>query len=142
MSPLDRESVQKRLLKLRDTITELSEYAKASQKEFMADGMLHDAVMYNLTVSIEAITDIGNHFLSAVFQKSAKDSEDILRLLGEVGVVPKKTIQENRGMAGFRNILVHEYADIDLKKVYTYLNGAPGIFQKFVDCYIKFLDKH
>ena len=130
------------MLKLRDTITELSEYAKASQKEFIADTMLHDAAMYNLTVGIEAVADIGNHFLSVVFQKSARDSEDILRLLGEVGVVPKKMIQENRGMAGFRNILVHEYAEIDLKKVHKYLKGAPSIFQKFADCYIKFLGKH
>lgn len=80
--------------------------------------------------------------MSVVYHKSAKDSEDILRLMGEVGIVPQKLIQGNKGMAGFRNAIIHEYVVMDLKKVYTYLKQAPDVFQQFADCYIKFLDSH
>lgn len=130
------------MLKLQDVISQLHEYSRVSQKEFIANVQVHDAAMFNLTVAIEIITDVGNHLLSEIFQKSGEDYQDILRLIGEVGIVPKKIAQANVSMAGFRNVIIHEYADIDLRKVYQNLKKAPSVFQQFADCYIKFLEKH
>ena len=142
MSPLDKETIQKRLLKLRQIISSLHLYAQETQKNFITDSMLSDASMYQLTIGIEIVIDIGNHILSESFQKSAEDYTAVLQLLGEVGIAPKKMIEANKNMAGFRNILVHDYIEVDIKKVYKYLQKAPDVFQQFADCYIKFLDKH
>lgn len=127
---------------MQDVISQLHEYSRVSRKEFITNALVHDAAMFNLTVAIEIITDVGNHLLSEVFQKSGEDYKDVLRLIGEVGVVPKKLAQANIDMAGFRNVIIHEYADIDLRKVYRHLKKAPDIFQQFADYYIKFLEKH
>lgn len=144
MSPLDKKSIRERLLKLQDIISDLRQYGKEAKSlaAFCADRKLNGAAMFSLVIGIEIITDIGNHILSVAFQKSAKDSEDILRLLGEVGIVPKKVIRDNGGMAGFRNVVIHEYAVVDFKKVYRYLKKAPEVFCQFAYYYNKFLEKH
>ena len=48
----------------------------------------------------------------------------------------KKIISENltsrlEGIAGFRNILVHEYGDIDRRRVYQYLLEKLELFNAF-----------
>ncbi|MBI5038667.1 MAG: DUF86 domain-containing protein [Nitrospirae bacterium] len=48
-------------------------------------------------------------------------------------------VESIRGMAGFRNILVHEYATVDLKQVYNVLHTRLNDFREFarhVDIYI------
>lgn len=131
-------------MKLQDLISDLREYAEEAQtqEDFIADKKLNGAAMFDLAIGIAIITDAGNHILSTVFQKSAEDYSDIVRLLGEVGVVPQQIINENKDMTKFRNLLIHEYADVDFKKVYAYLQKAPDVFQQFADSYSTFLDKH
>ena len=56
---------------------------------------------------------------------------DIIDKLGERGIVPSEFAQAIRGMAGFRNILIHEYASVDMKKVYDVLHNRLDDFRKF-----------
>ena len=42
-------------------------------------------------------------------------------------------------MAGFRNLLVHEYMQIDLDRVYDLLQNHLGDFRTFVYCIGEFL---
>ncbi|MBE0448784.1 MAG: DUF86 domain-containing protein [Actinobacteria bacterium] len=54
-------------------------------------------------------------------------------------IIPKEFAREIRGIAGFRNILIHEYVKIDVEKVYGYLQKAPEQFDAFRSYIGKFL---
>lgn len=45
------------------------------------------------------------------------DYTDIIDKLGERNVIPSEFAKNIRGMAGLRNILIHEYTYIDLRKI-------------------------
>jgi uncharacterized protein YutE (UPF0331/DUF86 family) len=52
--------------------------------------------------------------------------ESILRL-GELGVLPAELARTLAPLAGFRNLLVHEYAGIDWDQVYANLARLPDL---------------
>lgn len=48
------------------------------------------------------------------------------------GVVSDELRHQLAGAGGFRNILVHEYAKIDVSEVAAALPEAPGLFRSFM----------
>lgn len=49
-------------------------------------------------------------------------------LIGKNDIIPLEFAQKIRGMASFRNILVHDYATVDLEKLHQILNNNLGDF--------------
>jgi uncharacterized protein YutE (UPF0331/DUF86 family) len=138
---IDKKTIKERLSKLDEVINKLEECKKASKEDFLIDFRISDSAMHNLVLGIEIIFDIGNHILNEVFQQHPKEYKEIIEMLGECKVVPKKFAKENVNMAKFRNLIIHQYLKIDLNLVYDYLQKAPDIFRKFAKHFQKFLDK-
>jgi uncharacterized protein YutE (UPF0331/DUF86 family) len=83
-----------------------------------------------LHLSIQILLDIGNHIL-ATEGITVEGYADIFIKLTELGVLPLEFTEKIRGMAGFRNILVHEYAKIDLNKLAEVLNTSLSDFREY-----------
>jgi len=141
MTALRIKSVEEKLKKLREIIDKLEELKKISYDQFINESIYPDATMRNLQVGVEAVVDIGTHMLSEIFQVKVSEYKEAIQRLGETGVVPRQFAKENADMAKFRNLLVHEYGDIDIAKVYAYLQKAPDIFRQFAKYYVEFLEK-
>jgi len=141
MASLDKKTIQEKLRKLQEVVGKLEACKKVSLKAFLKDDQTADAAMYNLIIGIEVIVDIGNHILSEVFQIKAEDYSAVIKKLGQTKIIPEKFVEDNRDMAKFRNLLVHEYGQVDLEKVYEHLQKAPGIFRQFARYFMDFLEK-
>jgi len=71
--------------------------------------------------------------LKAIWKRhQVEDYADILSKLGKHGILPSQFVSEIRGMVGFRNILVHRYAGVDLKQVYDVLQKRLEDFEKYI----------
>ena len=90
------------------------------------------AIEHGLQVSIQIIIDIGNHILASIGQNQISDYTDVLNKLGQNNVLPPEFAAEIQGMAGFRNVLVHRYAEVDLKRVYDVLQNRLDDFMKYI----------
>jgi len=90
------------------------------------------AIEHGLQVSIQIIIDIGNHILASIGQNQIRDYTDVLSKLGQNNVLPPEFAAEIQGMAGFRNVLVHRYAEVDLKRVYDVLQNRLDDFMKYI----------
>lgn len=115
------EVARERLRKLREVLRNLEEVRAVSLEEFVASFRHHWLAERGLQLAAEAVFDIGNHLLAARFNVHPTDYEDVLRRLAEHGVISRDLRDRLRGLGGFRNILVHEYLDIDQARVYEYL---------------------
>lgn len=133
MSPIDHASITEKKSKLRQASRNLRRLRALPKVQLQTDEILQGSVLYYLLLGIEAILDIGSHLLSEQFAVSADSYEAVLVELGEKRVVPKVLVKRNKGMAGFRNKLIHEYAEVDMRKVFAYLKHAPEEFERF-DC--------
>ena len=138
---LDTESINERLAKLSQIIKLLEQYRAESEKDFLTDFTVNSATQFNLIIGLEVIVDIGSHILNELYQVRPKEYSEVIATLGGYDVIPIEFAAEQSGMAGFRNFIIHQYEDVDMKKIYQYLQNAPSIFRKFAEYYVDFLKK-
>lgn len=139
---IDKKSIDRKLKRLIESLKYLDKYKKESKEDFLIDFTVNAAAMHYMVLGIEIIVDIGNHFLSEVYQAHPDEYKEVIGALGEYEIVPEKFAKENTDMARFRNLIIHAYDKIDMEEVYQNLQKAPDIFRKFAKYYIKFLEKH
>jgi uncharacterized protein YutE (UPF0331/DUF86 family) len=68
------------------------------------------AVKYRFVVAIEAVVDVCRHVAASERLRVPQDMRDAIAVLQEAGWLPAGDLPD---MAGFRNVLVHGYADVD-----------------------------
>jgi len=102
------------------------------------------AVEHGLQTSIQIVLDIGNHLLADLGENNVEDYSAVIVRLGTAGILPIEFSEKIRPMAGFRNLLVHEYAEVDLKEVHRILRDSLGDFENFgkhIEAYLSKADK-
>lgn len=137
---VDIESVVERLQSLEEYTDYLKELRKIPLHNVKSDIKNRWAIERGLLLAIECILDIGSHIIAEEKLGRPKDYTEIIDILGEKNIIPKDFAKQIRGIAGFRNILIHEYIEIDVEKVYGYLQKAPEQFDAFRSYIGKFLN--
>jgi len=56
-------------------------------------------------------------------------------------VISPSLYKQLRGAGGFRNVLVHEYLQIDLSRVVRFLKKAPVVFRAFAEELTEWLEQ-
>lgn len=74
--------------------------------------------------------DVATH-LAASAGRDAADYASAIDHLAETGVVPRDFAARFRGIAGFRNVIVHAYLDVDPALVHRLLNERLDDFAEF-----------
>jgi uncharacterized protein YutE (UPF0331/DUF86 family) len=92
-----------------------------SKAEFAADPYLRDIAERNLEVAAQCVLDIAHRLISLSGALKPRDYYEAIRRLGELGVLPPEFAEHLAPLAGFRNILVHEYLQVDWNEVYKNL---------------------
>ncbi len=92
------------------------------ETDFRDDPYLRDIVERNLEVSAQCVIDIANRIISIEGAPHPPDYRTAIIRLGEVGVIDPEFAEDLAPLAGFRNILVHQYLDIDWSIVYGNLS--------------------
>ncbi len=90
------------------------------------------AAKHSLQESIEACLDIGNHIIAERGYRRADDYKEIFEILEEEGRIESRLSKKLQEMAGFRNILVHRYGEIDLNRIYIVISEELEDIEKFL----------
>lgn len=131
--------------KLLDTIElrlgRLQRLSRTSLDEYVRDVTLQDQVERNFEVCIQACIDLGAHIL-ADFPKAQPDSyADVFRLLAAENIITATLSEDLQKMAGFRNLLVHGYADLVAATVHGNLARLDDI-RTYVQQLAPYLERH
>ncbi|MDI6891768.1 MAG: DUF86 domain-containing protein [Actinomycetota bacterium] len=118
----------------------LKPVSAVSLKEFLEDTVSQDITERNLQIAIQVCLDIGTHIISSLGLERPKDYKDVFSILGKEGIIPSQFASKIAPMAGFRNILVHDYIEIDLNKVYSHLQKLED-FNRFAQYISEFASK-
>ena len=137
---VDREVIEARLKYLEDTIRKLYAISAVELEEFLSRDDLQDRAERNLQVAIQCCIDIGNHTIAATGLRAPNDYGDIFRILDENQIIGHDLAETFVKMAGFRNILVHVYISIDLRRVHQGINMLSD-FEEFAKAIVAWLQK-
>jgi len=128
---VEPDVVRRKLLEIGEATSHLRSWAPVTVDQLEENQQLRWAVERGLQIAAEALFDAGAHILSAEFQEAVDEYHQIPKRLLARGVLSPTTASQLKGLAGFRNVLVHEYADIDLRRVHAGLERL-GDFDAFV----------
>jgi len=133
------EVIERRLNKLNEYIEILQSIQKYSLDEFISTPEYYGSAERFLQLAIETTIDIGNHIVSDMDLGKVRWSSDIPSILEEKGIIPLNLRETWIKMIGFRNLLVHDYLDIERETVYkilqeklTDLIALEKVFAKFL----------
>jgi uncharacterized protein YutE (UPF0331/DUF86 family) len=109
-------SVRKSVLSavLRKLIGVIGCYRLETGLPFIKDQLRLDAVAMNLQRAAELTIDIANHLVKIRKLGLPRDSRESFTLLAQAGMIDEVMLRKLQGMVGFRNILVHEYQELDM----------------------------
>lgn len=138
---MDRELVERKLRELERYTRELKRLRGKSLKELKASLSASWAVEHGLQLAIQTLIDIGNHLLASLSEHQIEDYVDVIDKMGERGILPAAFARRIREMAGFRNILVHEYVEVDLETVHDVLKNRLSDFDQFAQHIERYLAK-
>ncbi len=141
MSPGEPDAavVRRHLLALDAPVQRLRRHAGRPLSALLGDSDAQWTVERGLQLCAQNALDIATH-LAASAGRDAPDYVGAIDVLSELGVLPSAFGRRFRGVAGFRNVLVHGYLGTDLGRVHELLNSGLDDFIEFarhVDAYLE-----
>lgn len=105
--------------------------AGADGADVRPQSMWLHAVKYLFVTAIEGCIDVAHHLAASERWASPDTNAASFRLLGDHGVLDAPTASAMARAAGFRNVLVHQYIEVDDERVVAFL-GELGVLDEFV----------
>jgi len=139
---VDTTPIAERLNVIRDCVNALRELRPLTYNEFVREHVLVGSAERDFQIAIQAALDIGSLILADQRAMIPKRYSDIFPALAEISVLPAGFAQKLVGMAKFRNVLVHLYLEVDLKRVYRYLQENLDDFETFARYVSEWLQTH
>lgn len=109
----------------------LERYAADDPDRLLADEVRLGHLKYTYHTAIEACIDAAQHVVAAQGLGTPSSNAEAFRLLARAGVLPDDLAVSLAGSVGFRNVLVHGYADVDDRLVVDHL-GHRHTLREFV----------
>jgi len=136
---LNVSSMRQRLRKLEEYISELEKQQPITLETFRNDFTRQLAVERAFQAAIESCTDIAAHIVSVYQLGHPQESRYVFRFLIEAGYLDEDFGQAMMAMVGFRNRLVHLYWDVDVERLYQYLQEDVPILRHYRDLVLQIL---
>jgi len=96
---------------------------RAKTDELEQDFLVQDAIAANLQRVCELCIDLANYTIRKDKLGSPKSSSESFKLLLSAGIISAEMCEKLVGMVGFRNVLVHQYTDLNYQIFEHVLNS-------------------
>ena len=140
---LDTYRIKTRLEEIRKRILILEkDFKKIPEEKLIVDENLYASAERHLQVAIQACLDIANHLVAALgLERPKKEAGETFITLAKERIIGQNLAKIMKKVVGYRNILVHEYLEVERHQ--TYLNIQNGLkdIAEFAQEIEKFLEK-
>jgi len=127
---IDSDLVAKKLALIETCVEQLRTMARP--EALRTDVREQRFVEHTLQIAIQAALDVASHIVSDERLGEPETNRELFDLLVRGGRLPAALATSLRDMAGFRNVLVHGYQDVDLGIVEDVLTHHLGDLVAFV----------
>jgi uncharacterized protein YutE (UPF0331/DUF86 family) len=146
MSQLDLEAIAQKLSRMVDRIDHLKQFELLTLEEYLQDVLKQAAIERLLETVIDAALSINKNLLKReaglipTRAETFKNFESFV-LMGENGFIPTDLAHQLAPSGSFRNVLAHEYDEIDPTQVYTAFQKALDQYPQYVKSIQSYLDQ-
>lgn len=137
---IDRAMVERKLRAIQDDLVKLGEFRNVPFDEIAKDYWKHKAVERVIEVVINEAIDINQHLIVKSGQGELPfDFKESFLLLVKLGVYPQDFAEKIADSVGLRNILVHQYREIDEQIFYASIKDCLSQYTKYCQYVLTYL---
>jgi len=125
------EIVQRKLAELDARVARVRAHRKSSPDDLASDRDALDLVAFNLMLAVQAACDLATHLISDEGWTAPATAAESFQRLAEHQVIATKTATALRRAVGFRNMVAHGYAGIDVASTYAASTAGLDDFDRF-----------
>jgi uncharacterized protein YutE (UPF0331/DUF86 family) len=126
----DRPLVEKRLAAIETCVGDLRRLARPALLD--TDVREQRFIEHSLQVAIQAALDVASHIVSDRRLGEPQTNRELFTLLERGGWISSDLRARLAAMAGFRNVLVHGYDDVDIEVVRDVVTSRLGDLEEYV----------
>jgi uncharacterized protein YutE (UPF0331/DUF86 family) len=136
---VDEPRVIQLLRRITDDVAVLRQRSEDGGEALLGDRDRLDAAKYTLVTALEGCIRVAQHIAASEGWEPPATNAHAFRVLADNGVIDAELAGRLARAAGFRNLLIHQYADIDDKRVVGHLDSL-GDLDTFVDSVLAWVD--
>lgn len=129
---VDQRILKKKIIQVNESMQMITGYLNFSYEEFINDKVAQNVIEYNLFIIINQIIDMANLIVVDNGYGSIEILSDGFTLLNKKGYISNKDLDTYVKMVGFRNIIAHQYIDLNKDIVYEVLKHKLNDLIKFI----------
>ena len=130
---MNREVVLDRIDIIRNSLKRLKKISQLSKSEFKENDDYYAIAEHHLRRALEATLDLGRHICVKEDLGQPKEYREVFDILNSGGILDAEFTESIRGMAGYRNRLVHMYHEVDKDEIYQITQERLKDFETFID---------
>lgn len=129
---VDERVVSQKLEQIEQYHSELtSKQQSLSREDLLRNTTEQRAVERMFENAIQACADLSKHIAAQEFDFSGESSKDAILILGRAEVINEETTNTLIAAVGFRNVLAHQYGEVNHDEVYETLQSGLDVYDSF-----------
>lgn len=138
---IDLVVVQRRLELIRELLGDLTAAGSITAERLRGDRMLRHGVERILTQMVDLATAVNSHLVVGLVGRAPEDYRSSFFAAAAAGVLSSDLAQRLGAAVGLRNVLIHEYVDVDFDVVVESAGTAVGEFEEYCRQLGRWLDR-
>lgn len=115
---VNRSLLAAKWTELAERLAQVRKHRKPSVAELETDRDATELVAFNLMLAIQACADVANHLIADEGWAVPRTTGEAFTRLAENDVITHELAAALRLAVGFRNVIVHGYAGVDLRPLH------------------------
>ncbi len=128
---VDRDLVLRKLADLDQYVSQVSEYRDIAVEQYRKDWKTQRIIERTLQLAIEVCVDVANRVIADRGFRIPPTYAEAFEVLAEAGLLDAALRDAMSRMSQFRNVIVHQYTEIDAAIVVRILREHLGDFARF-----------
>jgi uncharacterized protein YutE (UPF0331/DUF86 family) len=138
---VDEALILRKLNELDQYCSQLKEYENTTADQYSDDWKIQRIIERTLQMMIETCADIAGHIIADREFRIPTSYADTFKVLLEEKILDRKLYAVMEKIAKFRNIVVHQYDEVDAEIVTAILKNDLTDFNSYKQAIIRFLKK-
>ncbi len=136
---VDKSLVLRKVAELQRYLEQVREYSGVTLETYKSDWRTQRIVERTLQMMIESCVDIANHMISDRGMRTPVSYADAFKVLAENSVIDSELLVTMERMAKFRNVVVHQYEEVDAEIVIAILRKRLPDLERYIAAVLNYL---
>ncbi len=138
---LDKNLIAENIKKIQELLKVIKSFKEYNLDEIISDFYLFGSLRYAFIELVGRAIDINQHLIKEKDGEVPNDYAETFKILGQMNILEQKFAIEISKSVGLRNVVVHEYEEVDEKLLYNSIDIALDQYPKYCQQILNFIEK-